>query len=119
MSLVCSCHWHPVPRVLISSKLRMCFWLSLYSIRQKNTKQLEESIALDKPSRFHLSEFLIQFIQLQENVFFYRPTFVHRFIVMNTIEENIFKAISNDHTGKWKTKEVTVTNLKELFILKS
>lgn len=46
-----------------------------------------------------------------------RPTFVHRFIVLNTIEETIFNTISNDKTGKWKTKEVTVDNLKELFTL--
>lgn len=43
------------------------------------------------------------------------PTFVHRFIVMKTIEETIWSTISNDKTGKWKTKDVTVENLAALF----
>ena len=49
----------------------------------------------------------------------FRPTFVHRFIVLNTIEETIYNTISNDSTGKWQAKDVTVQNLEELFILKN
>lgn len=44
-----------------------------------------------------------------------RPTVVHRFIVENTIEESIYKTISNDETGKWKCKDITIENLTELF----
>lgn len=44
---------------------------------------------------------------------------MHRFIVMKTIEETIWSTISNDKSGKWKTKEVTVENLAELFTLNS
>lgn len=46
-----------------------------------------------------------------------KPTVVHRFIVKNTIEETIYKTVSNDSTGKWKVKDVTMDNLKELFTL--
>lgn len=46
-----------------------------------------------------------------------RPTFVHRFIVQNTIEETIYKTILNDESGIWKTKEMTVDDLKKLFDL--
>lgn len=45
------------------------------------------------------------------------PTFVHRFIVMNTVEETIWNTISNDKSGKWKNKDVTVEHLEELFSL--
>lgn len=46
-----------------------------------------------------------------------RPTFFHRFIVQNTIEETIYKTILNDESGIWKTKEMTVNDLKKLFDL--
>lgn len=45
-----------------------------------------------------------------------RPTVVHRFIVENTIEETIYKTVSND-SGKWKCKDINVENLLELFTL--
>ncbi|XP_055700948.1 E3 ubiquitin-protein ligase SHPRH [Phlebotomus papatasi] len=48
-----------------------------------------------------------------------RPTFVHRFIVLGTIEETIYKTISNDKTGKWEAKDITVDNLMSLFELPS
>lgn len=48
-----------------------------------------------------------------------RPTFVHRFIVENTVEETIYNTVSNDSTGKWRCKEVTLDNLRELFKLQS
>lgn len=51
-------------------------------------------------------------------MFFFRPTFVHRFIVRNSIEETIYDTILNDTTGKWKSKDVTVDNLNSLFNLK-
>lgn len=43
---------------------------------------------------------------------------MHRFIVRDTIEENIYQTISNDKTGKWSSKECTVENLLELFEMK-
>lgn len=46
-----------------------------------------------------------------------RPTVVHRFIVENTIEETIYSTVSNDATGKWKCKDITLDNLNELFNL--
>lgn len=46
---------------------------------------------------------------------FHRPTFVHRFIVLNTIEETIFQTVSKDMDQKWKTTNVTVDNLREFF----
>lgn len=46
-----------------------------------------------------------------------KPTVVHRFIVKDTIEETIYNAVSNDDTGKWKCKDITLDNLTELFHL--
>lgn len=46
-----------------------------------------------------------------------KPTVVHRFIVESTIEETIYKTVTNDDTGKWRCKDITVENLKELFNL--
>lgn len=46
-----------------------------------------------------------------------KSTFVHRFIVRNTIEETIHKTIAGDEHGKWKSNQVTVENLHDLFIL--
>lgn len=46
-----------------------------------------------------------------------KPTFVHRYIVRNTIEETIHKTVASDETGKWKSKQITVENLQDLFIL--
>lgn len=46
-----------------------------------------------------------------------KPTFVHRFIVKNTIEETIHKTIASDESGKWKSKQFTVENLRALFII--
>ncbi|XP_059615593.1 E3 ubiquitin-protein ligase SHPRH [Phlebotomus argentipes] len=48
-----------------------------------------------------------------------KPTFVHRFIVLGTIEETIYKTISSDTTGKWAARNVTTENLMELFELPS
>lgn len=44
-----------------------------------------------------------------------KRTFVHRFIMENTIEENINNAISNDKNGLWASQKCTVENLMELF----
>ncbi|KFB51654.1 AGAP007417-PA-like protein [Anopheles sinensis] len=46
-----------------------------------------------------------------------RPTFVHRFIVLGTIEETIHEAIQKDKSGRWLRKDVTVEQLEELFLL--
>lgn len=46
-----------------------------------------------------------------------RKTYVHKFITKNTIEETIFNTITKDENGKWRTKQATVENLKELFYL--
>lgn len=46
-----------------------------------------------------------------------RPTVVHRFIVENTVEETIYRTVSNDATGKWKCKDISLDNLSELFAL--
>lgn len=48
-----------------------------------------------------------------------RPTFVHRFIVQDTIEETIYNTVTNDISGVWKSKSMTVHDLKKLFELKS
>lgn len=48
-----------------------------------------------------------------------RPTVVHRFIVEQTVEETIYNTVSNDLTGKWKCREITVENVKKLFQLNS
>uniref|UniRef100_A0A336MKX4 CSON001404 protein n=1 Tax=Culicoides sonorensis TaxID=179676 RepID=A0A336MKX4_CULSO len=48
-----------------------------------------------------------------------RPTFVHRFIMKNTIEETIFKTVSNDKSGVWRSKEITIEDLQKLFELES
>lgn len=45
-----------------------------------------------------------------------KSTVVHRFIVENTIEDTIYKSVSND-SGKWKFRDVNVDNLLELFKL--
>ncbi|XP_055320162.1 E3 ubiquitin-protein ligase SHPRH [Sitodiplosis mosellana] len=44
-----------------------------------------------------------------------KKTYVHRFIVLNTIEETIRTTISNDATGFWSSRKCTVENLMELF----
>lgn len=44
-----------------------------------------------------------------------RKTYVHRFIVLNTIEETIRTTISNDKTGFWSSRKCTINNLMELF----
>lgn len=83
----------------------------------------EEFQAIGRIHRIGQTRYFFNFFECNasiehvEIVVFVRPTFVHRFIVLNTIEETIFNTISNDKTGKWKTKEVTVDNLKELFTL--
>jgi len=46
-----------------------------------------------------------------------RKTYIHRFIVKNTIEETIHNAIKNDNDNKWLNMDITVENLKELFTL--
>ncbi|XP_058123566.1 E3 ubiquitin-protein ligase SHPRH [Anopheles ziemanni] len=46
-----------------------------------------------------------------------RPTFVHRFIVLGTIEETIYEAIQKDKSGRWLRKDVTVEQLEDLFLL--
>ncbi|XP_063700872.1 E3 ubiquitin-protein ligase SHPRH [Culicoides brevitarsis] len=48
-----------------------------------------------------------------------KPTFVHRFIMKNTIEETIFETVTNDKSDKWKSKDLTVEDLKKLFELRS
>lgn len=48
-----------------------------------------------------------------------KPTFVHRFIVQNTIEETIHQTIQNDQRGLWSSKQVTVGDLEQLFELSS
>lgn len=44
-----------------------------------------------------------------------KPTFVHRFLIKNTIEENIHHAVSAD-TKKWNKNKLTLAQLKELFV---
>lgn len=44
-----------------------------------------------------------------------RKTYVHRFIVRNTVEDTIHNTISNDETGFWSSRKCTVENLMELF----
>lgn len=46
-----------------------------------------------------------------------KPTFVHRFIVQQTIEETIHRTIQNDQSGLWSSKQVTVRHLEQLFQL--
>lgn len=46
-----------------------------------------------------------------------KPTFVHRFIVQDTIEETIHQTIQNDQSGLWSSKQVTVGHLEQLFKL--
>lgn len=48
-------------------------------------------------------------------IFARRNTYVHRFIVKNTIEESIHKAIANDSTGLWASQKFTIESLMELF----
>lgn len=47
-----------------------------------------------------------------------KKTFVHRFIVKDTIEETIYNTILQDKYGKWKSKDITTKNLEQLFELK-
>lgn len=61
---------------------------------------------------------LIHYISLSILHYYYsisRKTYVHRFIVLNTIEETIRNTISNDATGFWSSRKCTVENLMELF----
>lgn len=46
-----------------------------------------------------------------------KPTFVHRFIVQDTIEETIHQTIQNDQSGLWSSRQVTVGHLEQLFQL--
>ncbi|XP_308421.5 E3 ubiquitin-protein ligase SHPRH [Anopheles gambiae] len=46
-----------------------------------------------------------------------RPTFVHRFIMLNTIETTIHETIQGDRSGRWWSKDVTVEQLAQLFRL--
>ncbi|XP_050073071.1 E3 ubiquitin-protein ligase SHPRH [Anopheles maculipalpis] len=46
-----------------------------------------------------------------------RPTFVHRFIMLETIEATIHETIQGDRSGRWLSKEVTVEQLEQLFRL--
>lgn len=46
-----------------------------------------------------------------------RPTFVHRFIVSNTIEETIHNEILKDY-HKWNSKNISITDLERLFLIK-
>ncbi|XP_055611063.1 E3 ubiquitin-protein ligase SHPRH [Uranotaenia lowii] len=46
-----------------------------------------------------------------------KPTFVHRFIVRNTIEDTIHQTIQNDRSGLWSSKEITIEHLEQLFKL--
>lgn len=48
-----------------------------------------------------------------------RPTFVHRFIMRDTIEETIYDTVTNDRSGVWKSKDIKVEDLKKLFELPS
>lgn len=47
-----------------------------------------------------------------------KETFVHRFIVENTIEESIHNAISSDTTGRWKKKNIDFDQCMDLFSIK-
>uniref|UniRef100_A0A182XYS9 RING-type domain-containing protein n=1 Tax=Anopheles stephensi TaxID=30069 RepID=A0A182XYS9_ANOST len=46
-----------------------------------------------------------------------RPTFVHRFIMLETIEATIHETIQGDRSGRWLSKDVTVEQLEQLFWL--
>uniref|UniRef100_A0A182WJB3 RING-type domain-containing protein n=1 Tax=Anopheles minimus TaxID=112268 RepID=A0A182WJB3_9DIPT len=46
-----------------------------------------------------------------------RPTFVHRFIMLETIEATIHETIQGDRSGRWLSKDVTVEQLAQLFWL--
>lgn len=46
-----------------------------------------------------------------------RPTIVHHMIMRNTIEEKIYTTVSNDKSGIWKSKKITVKDLQQLFVL--
>uniref|UniRef100_A0A182SRK5 RING-type domain-containing protein n=1 Tax=Anopheles maculatus TaxID=74869 RepID=A0A182SRK5_9DIPT len=46
-----------------------------------------------------------------------RPTFVHRFIMLETIEATIHETIQGDRSGRWLSKDVTVEQLEQLFLL--
>ncbi|XP_053664769.1 E3 ubiquitin-protein ligase SHPRH [Anopheles marshallii] len=46
-----------------------------------------------------------------------RPTFVHRFIMLETIEATIHETIQGDRSGRWLSKDVTVEQLEQLFRL--
>lgn len=44
-----------------------------------------------------------------------RPTFVHRFLIKDTIEERMFSAVQATGKEKWSGKQVTLQQLKDLF----
>jgi E3 ubiquitin-protein ligase SHPRH len=46
-----------------------------------------------------------------------RETFVHRFIVRETIEQRIYETVVGDKSENWKSKDVSVENLQQLFEL--
>ncbi|XP_049541626.1 E3 ubiquitin-protein ligase SHPRH [Anopheles darlingi] len=46
-----------------------------------------------------------------------RPTVVHRFIVLRTIEEKIHETIQQDRSGRWLAKDVRIEELEQLFRL--
>ncbi|XP_050094766.1 E3 ubiquitin-protein ligase SHPRH [Anopheles aquasalis] len=48
-----------------------------------------------------------------------RPTVVHRFIVLRTIEEKIHETIQQDRSGRWLAKDVTIEELEQLFQLEA
>lgn len=46
--------------------------------------------------------------------FFFRPTFIHRFIIKNTVEHSIYQATSSN-ADNWDKSKVTLQNLINLF----
>ncbi|KAK3927321.1 E3 ubiquitin-protein ligase SHPRH [Frankliniella fusca] len=44
-----------------------------------------------------------------------RPTFVHRFLIKDTIEERMFSAVQATGKEQWSGKQVTLRQLKDLF----
>lgn len=80
----------------------------------KNSKPSAGYIELDKLSTKFKHKYWLFIINC-----FCRPTTVHRFIVRNTIEENIYNAVTKDKNKRLncKSDNLTINSIKQLFDL--
>lgn len=83
---------------------------------------MDASIVLVNQSEMRPRTILILFTYFN-HLILNRPTTVHRFIVNNTIEDNILKLIrsvddSSSLSTHWDLDNMTLEGLKNLFILK-